>query len=359
LTFLIIPQITGSIPYYLYGLKYFLYFSKKNGMNLSKSAFRRYKVIDSLLRNPMKRYPAMDDIIDACERHLDFAPSVETIQKDLANMRLPYPDGFDAPIYFNRTHGGYEYTDPDFSIAGVSLRPDEMEAIREAAEVIRSIGGTRLSDKINHAVEKILSTSLEGTGDSETNSPILQTMVPPVSRGFEHFDLFYKACRERHPVSFIHFGYKKRNFSHILLHPFLIKEFDNRWYVIGYSEKHQAIRTFGLDRVSEPLLLKKKFHELPATATRAYLHDVYGVFPIPDAKKETVKIRVTRLGTYYFLAYPIHTTQVVQKDSDGSSVITFQVVPSLELARYFLGQGRHVQILSPKWFHQFTKELVK
>ena len=332
---------------------------RKKIVNLSKSAFRRYKVIDSVLRNSMKRYPTMVDFIEACHTKLDFYPSEETIQKDIANMRLPYPDGFDAPIRFNRREMGYEYTDPNFSLSGVSLRQEEIDAISEAVEVIRSIGGSRISDKFNHAVEKILSTTLERTNADQDIVPVLQTMIPPVSRGFEHFDLFYKASREHIPTSFIHFSYKKRKFNHVVLHPFLIKEFENRWYVIGYSEQHGSIRTFGLDRVSEPLLIKKKFHYTDPQVVNTYLNDVFGVFPIPEARKESIKIHVSQLGTHYFQAYPLHTSQKIEKESGGTSLITFEVIASVELARYFLSQGRHVRIVEPKWFIAFTKDLVK
>ena len=326
-------------------------------MNLSKSAFRRYKVIDSVLRNSMKRYPKMDQFIEACHAKLDFYPSEETIQKDMANMRLPYPDGFDAPIRYNRAQKGYEYTDPEYSLIGVSLRQEEIDAISEAIDVIRNIGGTRMSDKFNHAVEKILSSTLERANANEDVVPVIQTMIPPVSRGFEHIELIYKACREHIPISFIHFSYKKRTFNHVLLHPFLIKEFENRWYVIGYSEQHDAIRTFGLDRVTEPLLIKRKYHYSNPQLINAYLNDVYGVFPIPAAKKELIKIHVSQLGTHYFQAYPLHISQTIKKESIGTSFITFQVIASVELARYFLSQGRHVKIVKPKWFREFTEKL--
>ena len=55
-------------------------------------------------------------------------------------------------------------------------------------------------------------------------------MVPPTSRGFEHFDLFYTACIIKQPVSFIHYSYKKRLFSSIIIHPSLIKEFENKTF---------------------------------------------------------------------------------------------------------------------------------
>ena len=328
-------------------------------MNLSKSAFRRYKVIDNLLRNPMRKYPTMEEIIDACREKLDFEPSTETIQKDIANMKLPHPDGFDAPIKFNRGKGGYEYTDPNFSITGVSLRYEELEVIQEALEMVRAIGGSRISDKFNHAMEKLLSATLESGVREEDRLPVLQTMTPPRSRGFEHFDLFYKACRERIPLSFVHFSYKKRKFGHTLIHPFLIKEFENRWYVIGYSEAHNAIRTFGMDRISEPFMIKKKFQRCSVSEMKAYLNDVYGVFPIRDTVKQKVVIRVSELETHYFLAYPLHESQSIQKDSDGTSTITFELIPSLELARYFLSKGYHVSIMEPQWFKELTQKLAE
>jgi predicted DNA-binding transcriptional regulator YafY len=274
-------------------------------------------------------------------------------------MRMPYPDGFDAPIRYNRAQRGYEYTDEDYSLLGVSLRQEEIDAISEAIDVIRYIGGTRMSDKFNHAVEKILSSTLERTNVDENKLPVIQTMIPPISRGFEHIELIYRACREHIPLSFIHFSYKKRTFKHILLHPFLIKEFENRWYVIGYSEQHESIRTFGLDRVSEPILIKRNFEQTDASLVNSYLNDVFGVFPIPGAKKELITIHVSQLGTHYFQAYPLHVSQSIKKESEGTSLISFDIIASVELARYILSQGRHVKIVKPKWFREFTENLAK
>jgi predicted DNA-binding transcriptional regulator YafY len=326
-------------------------------MNLSKSAFRRYKVIDSLLRNPMRKYPTMEEIIEACIVKLDFEPSPETIQKDIANMRSPAPDGFDAPIHYNRLHKGYEYLDPNYSLAGVSLRQDELDAIHEAVELIRSIGSSRISENFTHAVEKMLSATLEIEQNKEDRLPVLQMMTPPPSRGFEYFDLMFKACKERIPLSFIHYSYKKRRYKHVILHPFLIKEFENRWYIIGYSENHKDIRTFGLDRITDPLLLDKTYISTERQTKKSFLNEVYGVFPIPEAVKETVEIRVSSLGTHYYQAYPLHESQHIRKHNHGDSIITFELIPSVELARHFLSQGYHVTILKPEWFKKITQNL--
>jgi len=325
-------------------------------MPINKSAYRRYQIIDKLVRNKMKRFPTMIEIIDACWEKLKIDTSPETIQKDIAKMRESPPEGFDAPIYYDYKGKGYAYSDPDYELGGVSLTDIDIETIRESIEFIQTIGGSRISEKFNHAMEKILSTSLEFS-TRNTKQAILQTMNPPISRGFEHFDLFYQACREKTPVSLVHYSYKKRNFSALTIHPFMIKEFENKWYVMGFSEKHNQIRTFGLDRVFDPFLLKKKYIPVEKSAREKEANDYYGVFPIPNQKKQGVKIHVSSLVTNYFEAYPIHESQLIKKEESGSSVISYNLIPTLELTRLFLSHGYHVKVIEPKWLIEFTDNL--
>jgi hypothetical protein len=114
-----------------------------------------------------------------------------------------------------------------------------------------------------------------------------------------------------------------------------------------------------MDRVSEPLLLKKKFIKVDSASIDTHLNDIYGVFPIPEAKKEVIRIHVSQMGTHYMQAYPLHESQSIAKNPEGTSEITFNLIPSIELARYFLSQGRHISIIAPKWFNKFTQDLTK
>ena len=326
-------------------------------MPINKSAFRRYKVIDMLLQNKMKRYPTMQEIIEACYEKLGVDTSAETIQKDIAQMRMLPPDGFDAPILYNRSKGGYEYTNPDFSLLGVQLSDLDIETIKESAELLQLVGGSRVSEKFNNAIEKIFTTVLEEFPNHKHREKHVQTMVPPPSRGFEHFDLFYSACIHKYPVSFIHYSYNKRVFSSVLLHPFLIKEFENKWYVIGFSEKHNEVRTFGLDRVFSPFLLNLNFKTVDRVTTETTFDNLYGVFPIPLQPKQKIILQATALATNYFLAYPIHSSQNVHKLSSGEANIVFELIPTIELIRLILSHGNQVKIISPDWLVTYTKNM--
>ena len=328
-------------------------------MPLNKNAYQRYVLIDSMLRNKMRPYPTLEQMVDACWERLQIRTTGNTVEKDLKQMRMLVPDGFEAPIAYSKLHRGYYYTDPDFKIGNLDLTHEDIAGIRESLALVQSIGAGRIDEKFGHAMQKVLAAVAEAYDEpgKKQAASYLQTMSPPPSRGFVHFELFAKACREQIPLSFVHYGYRKRAFSAVLLHPFLIKEFDNKWYLFGYSEKHREVRHFGFDRIFGPQLLGKPFHKFDTQATFDILAHSYGVFPIPDKKKQRITLEVSSLITHYFEAYPIHTSQQIKKHPNGTAKIILEVVPTIELARLILWHGYHIQHITPKWFAEFTENL--
>lgn len=326
-------------------------------MPINKKAYRRYRVIDACIRNKMRPYPTMEELIEACREKLDVDVSSETIQKDIANMKLPSPDGLDAPIKFNRAKGGYMYTNPAYSISGISLNTDDISAIKESLDLLNDLGRERLSGKFKFAMEKVLASMKEEIPEDFANKKIIQTDIPSGARGYEHFELFYSATRDEIPVSFVHYSYQKRQFKSLTVHPFVIKEFQNRWYVIGFSELHHEIRTFGLDRIYAPFLTYESFRRVDTNHRLTYLNDVFGVFPLRDGEKEKIEIHADPIVAYYFQAYPIHQSQEIKMNDYGNAVISWELVPSLELAQLILSYGDQVQVVEPERLKQYIKKI--
>lgn len=327
-------------------------------MGINKNAYLRYKAIDLRLRNRYRPAPNMEDLISACEKAIDYRPSSETIQKDIKMMREDPPNGFAAPIKFCRRKLVYEYTDSDYSIDKVGLNDADIDGIKKALEIINSIGTNRVSEQFSHSMGKLLSVYNEAFIGSEKKRKIIQTDQLPFYRGMEHFDILFRACSEEIPISVIHYSYDKMSFNCTVIHPRVLKEFENRWYVIGFSEDHNTIRTFGLDRLYEPVLLKKKFRKVNSEIEELYLQDVYGVYPIvnnnaeisTDPEKQTIRIWASSLVINYLMAYPLHPSQEVQSRREyGNGEITFELIPSHELIRLFRSYGNDIEVLEPKW----------
>ncbi len=323
-------------------------------MAISRSAFRRYKVIDSLLKNTYRPYPNLMDIQEACAHKLGMTPSLDTLEKDIRNMKMT--EVLEAPVVYCRTNKGYYYSNPNYSINTIALTDNDINSIKEALELLHNIGGgNRVNERFNDAIGKILATYKEEFPDSDAKRKIIQTDYVEGAKGFENFDVLFKACKNQHPVSFSYYSYSKREFKSLIVHPVLLKEFENRWYLVGYSEGHDSLRTFGFDRIYEPLLLKRKYRTTNKENVDLYCNAIYGVYPIPNQKKQLIRFEASPVISNYLEAYKIHASQTEKKNEDGSCLFTVELVPTIELIRLFRSYGNDIKIISPIWIQDKIK----
>ena len=326
-------------------------------MDISKSAYSRYRVIDKMLKNIYRPYPSLLDIQEACRVSLKNAPSLDTLEKDIRNMKQS--EVFEAPIVFCRKNLGYYYSNPNYSINSIPLTDSDISSIKEALDLVNNLsGGNRVNERFSYAIQKILATYKEQFPESDTKRKIILTDYVEGAKGYENFNTLFKACKNQNPVSFSHYSYNYREFKAVIVHPILLKEFENRWYLVGYSESHHAIRTFGLDRIYEPLPIKRKYIDSDEKEVESYCNDIYGVYPIENQPKQIITFLTYIKITNYFEAYPIHSSQRPEKNESGSSFFTIDVVPSMELIRLFRSYGKNLEVINPEWLRAKTKTLM-
>ena len=322
-------------------------------MPVTKNPYMRYKAIDGRLRNKQMPKPTIQDLIKACERETENRPSLDTVVKDIRNMRYD----FHAPIDYCRTKKVYEYTDDTYRFDGVGLLEQDINSIKNAIELIQSIGSSRVSGQFEHAMEKVLSAYREKFPQGNFKRQFIQTDAPRDFRGFEHFDLFFRAIKDRIPVSVVHYSYSKNIFTSRIIHPILLKEFDNRWYIVAYSEEHDEIRTFGFDRIHDPVLLFSQFNSKEGLDVLDYFKDVYGLYPVENETIQTIVIEIAPTELAYFRSYPLHVSQeIVHVQNSGRARIKFNLIPSFELIRLFRSYGRNIRILEPEWLRLEVSE---
>ncbi|RAR73794.1 helix-turn-helix transcriptional regulator [Flavobacterium aciduliphilum] len=325
-------------------------------MDVSKSAYSRYRVIDKMLKNTFRPYPTLLDIQEACERSLDKTPSLDTLEKDIRNMKQS--EVFEAPIVYCRKNLGYYYSNPNYSINSIPLTDNDISSIKEALDLVKNLGGgNRINERFSDAIQKILATYKEEFPDSDTKRKIIQTDYVEGAKGYENFNILFNACKNQNPISFVHYSYTKREFKSVIVHPIRLKEFENRWYLIGYSEHHHSIRTFGLDRMYEVVRLRKKYIESDSDEIERYCTAIYGVYPIENQAQQIITFLTSISITNYFEAYPIHPSQTAEKNESGSCYFTINVVPSMELVRMFRSYGSNLKVVYPLWLKEQIKSL--
>jgi predicted DNA-binding transcriptional regulator YafY len=326
----------------------------------------RYAVIDKCLTNLYKPYPNMDDLKWAIERELKTSVSTATIQKDIAQMKKSEEEGgYSAPIIFKRSRLGYAYDlekYPDYTIRSFGLNDKEIEAIELAAGVLQHFKGIKINDTFNHAIDKLFS-SVDIKKNDKNGSLLnaIQTEETTYMRGMEHFEAFVNSIKKKIPLSFIHYSYSKKLFKAIVIHPYLLKESNKRWYLIGYSEDHKAIRYFGLDRIYDPVLIEKLFIENTGNDLRNLFSHKIGLNTIQeddlDLQPEEIVLLVSKTMANYLKSMPLHKSQSYKEHGgQGDILVSLQLIPTYELIALILSYGENMELISPKWLRSAVEK---
>ena len=327
-------------------------------MPANRNALIRYKTIDTCLRNKYREW-TLDDLIEACADALyeyegiDKGISKRTVQMDLQMMRSEKL-GYNAPIivYDNKY---YKYEDEEYSITNTPLSEQDLKLMSEAVEVLRQFKNfssfNGMSDIVSRLEDHVTSTK-------QNTTPVIDFEKNENLKGIELLDKLYNAIVKKQVLQIEYKSFKARSAGQFLFHPYLLKEYRNRWFVFGGNKN--TLKNLALDRIIEiEIADHAKFIENPLFDPSDFFEDVVGVTKNFGMKAEKVVFWVDAPNAPYVLTKPIHKTQtVLETQEDGSMVFEINVVINFELQRELLGFADAIKVLSPRLLvHQMSKKL--
>lgn len=133
----------------------------------------------------------------------------------------------------------------------------------------------------------------------------------------------------------------------IEFHPYFLKRYKQRWYMVGKKVKSNDLRTYALDRVKAMTTTGRHF-QIPEGLN---INDVFGsVLGVTTSKAEerTVKLRATRTQAKYFRALPLHKSQKEELTGTDFSIFSYRLKLNYELVHELMSLGDGVKILEPK-----------
>ena len=316
-------------------------------MPVNRNALIRYKTIDICLQNPYRKW-TLEDLIDACSDALyeyegiDKGVSTRTAQADIQVMRSDKL-GYNAPIIVvDKKY--YTYEDRNYSITNIPLTDQDLGKLTEAVEFLKQFKGFSHFRELDGMVQK-----LEDHVYSQKvkRDPVIDFEKNENLKGLEHLDTLYRAIIQEKAIKLTYQSFKARQASSFDFHPTLLKEFRNRWFLIGTKEGASGILTLALDRIlgiDESLVFYKKDEDFDA---RSYFKDAIGVSVYRNQPPENVVLFVTHKHAPYVLTKPLHPSQeLIEKDNYGVT-ISLQVQHNFELEKDILGLGDGVKVISP------------
>ncbi len=296
---------------------------------------KRIFEIHKVLRKSRRGYSA-EELADCC-REVDPGVDKRTIMNDLKFLR----EVLNAPLPERANkHHGYYYEDPYSILEGLDDSP--LGSLNEALALLRQLTGTKefigLEDLLLRLEQRVALTR------AETNIAIEFDTAELIGR--HHLIGLYNAIQKQNylRVTYQPFQQEAPDTRHIF--PLLLKEYNNRWFLIGWESGRETPQTLPLDRITSFYKTSEVFTHPRFFDGITYFEHLIGVTKSGQEPK-TVLLRFTKNRANYVKTKKIHPKQKETELPNGSLEVELVVDLNRELEAQLLSFGKDVIVLAP------------
>ena len=170
--------------------------------------------------------------------------------------------------------------------------------------------------------------------------------VENVPSAREYLSTVIDALKEHHPVKFDYHPYTRSLPTRgLIIEPYFLKLFKQRWYMVGRVPAEGRIKTYALDRVKKAIVLPEKFEPDPDFDTENYFKHSYGIV-VNQNEPVKVVLRTTPKRAKYLRALPLHASQS-ETVSDKYSLFTYNIRVSDDFVAELLSYGPDITVVEP------------
>lgn len=275
---------------------------------------RLYLLLEKIERG---YHPSFNEIFNHYYNH-GFEISRRSIQRDLNALRTE----FGIEVAYNNSRGGY-YIDYERSI-----NVNSFYRFLEYAQ-----NADMLSQSIKEDKQNLDFIHFESQG----------SLV-----GLDHLKDLMFAIRNHRIIEFTHYNFVRETRKQYRVHPYGLKEYQNRWYVVGRVPSIDNPLKFGIDRIENLRVLEDTFEPEKNFDIQDLFDDVVGLSR-PESPKEEIILHFTSLQGKYIKTLPIHESQEILKEDEKEGMkVRIRVKPNFELIQKLMMQCEAVTVLQPQ-----------
>jgi len=318
-------------------------------MAQNKNALIRYKTIDKCLQNHYRTW-TLEDLMEAVSDALyeyegrDNPVSKRTVQLDIQMMRSEKL-GYNAPIVvYDKKF--YKYDEEDFSITDIPLTETDMNVLTETVAMLKQFKDFSLFSDVSDILQRLEDKIY---AEKSHTQPVIHLDKNENLKGLHLLDSVYQAIVKKVVLKITYKSFKSRDEKEFLFHPFILKEFNNRWFIIGRKTSKAPITNLALDRViAIDFDFQTPYIEQEFNAD-TYYKNIIGVTVNTGLQARKIVLWIDAVNAPYVITKPLHSTQrVVQTNEDGSIIVHLILIENYEMERLFLGFGNGLKVISPE-----------
>lgn len=330
------------------------------------NAYIRFRALDACLRDRTKKYYLQDllKVVNTVLYNYDGSSiQLRQLQRDLENMDRDALLGKETKavdvIERLRGEGGkvyYRYTDPDYSMFEKRLTDEEAQALGNAITVLSQFKGLPQFEWLEETMVRLKEEF--GLGGIKPGN--VRFSHNPYLEGMKWYGQLFDAIvhQEVLELTYHRFGRPVRK---RVVHPYQLRQWNNRWYLIGYEERQSERLPFvvlPIDRIldvkaAEGVAYKEKPEGLDFDV---YFKHIIGVSLNPESKPEKVMLKATYPAVWYMETKPIHPSQKLLVEEEDFKVFEMELIPNEEFIQALLVYADQVEVMKPESLRQKIRE---
>ena len=201
-----------------------------------------------------------------------------------------------------------------------------------------------------------------------------RVMYEHIPSGNEYLLQLLQAMKEDQVVRITYQDFYDKEPREVLLAPYCVRVFRQRWYVIGVMRNKPEseepaeltnqgyIRRYALDRIQYLELTDETFKMPRHFSAEEYFSDAFGIIVEPEEYDvECIRLRVTDINhrRQYLRSLPLHDSQREVERHNDYSIFEVRVAPTYDFIQQILSMGNEVEVLSPDYVRAEMAKRVK
>lgn len=317
-------------------------------MATNKHAIIRYQTLDKCFRNPGRKY-FIEDLIGECNKAIyDFTGNADGIKRRQVYDDIIFMEseqGWSVPLQrFKDGRKVYlRYDDTSFSINNSPLNSAEENQLKEALFTLSRLKGMPQFTWI----EEITTRINAGLNSANQNNKVIEFDQNQYLKGMEFINPLYQAIIQQKTISIDYQSFKQETAQITIIHPYFLKQYNNRWFLFGLNDEHKNISNLALDRIVGLNENEIAFTKSPEIDFEEYFEDMIGVTWPEGAEPQKILLKINASLWPYIKTKPLHGSQKVREINTVYTLVKLHLIINYELVSLLFSYAEKITVLEP------------
>jgi predicted DNA-binding transcriptional regulator YafY len=183
--------------------------------------------------------------------------------------------------------------------------------------------------------------------DGSTISEVIEFEDYNTFKGLQFIREIANCIQNRSEIRLEYKRFDSEMVKNYLFQPYLLREYMNRWYVIGHLSASDEIRTFGLDRIVAMKDSGVKFNKSRKNDVVAMFQNVIGINACEGNLPIEIELSCNSYMGNLLKTLPLHSTQRLIAESENEIIFSYKLVVNLELKQRLMLMATQAKVCKP------------